>query len=135
MNHQPTLIKLFHLLVNADGSVNEREIAAGKQMIKTEKINESDFNNLLESLKKRNQDVVYAESLEELKKLDHNQQVRCISWLCVIANADGFMDKTEWQFIYNLYYKELGLKLDEIMKLQKELIGLKEKSPMTLAIL
>jgi hypothetical protein len=47
----------------------------------------------------------------------------------VIANADGFMDKTEWQFIYKVYHKELGLNLDEIMKTQKELIALTLKKP------
>lgn len=134
MNHKPTLIKLYHLLVNADNNVNEREIAAGKQMIRAEKIDELEFTNLLESLKKRDQAVVYSESLDELKKLDHEKQVRCIAWLSVIANADGFMDKTEWKFIYNLYYKELALQLDEIMKVQKGLIGLKEKAPITFAV-
>ena len=72
--------------------------------------------------------MVLSECLEELKKLDHKKQARCVAWLCVIANADGFMDKAEWQFIYNLYHKELHLQLDEVMKLQKELIGLKEKN-------
>lgn len=128
MNHKAVLIKLFYLLVHADGKVNEREMASGKQMIKAEGIHEMEFNNLLESLKKRKKDVVYAECLDELKKLDHKTQVRCLAWLSVIANSDGFMDKAEWQFIYNLYHSELRLQLEEIMKKQKELVGLKEKS-------
>ncbi|HLZ16412.1 MAG TPA: TerB family tellurite resistance protein [Cyclobacteriaceae bacterium] len=128
MNQKTTLIKLYHLLVSADGNVDEREIAAGRQMIKVEGIPEVDFNRILDSLKKRISGVVYSECLEELKKLSHDDQVRCIAWLCVIANADGFMDKTEWHFIYKLYHTELALQLDEIMKKQKNLIGLKEKS-------
>jgi uncharacterized tellurite resistance protein B-like protein len=135
MNHKPTLIKLYHLLVNADGVVNEREEAIGKQMTATEGINEFEFDRIIESLKKRNPEVIYSESVEELKKLDHNAQVRCVAWLSVIANADGFMDRTEWQFIYKLYHKELGLKLDDVMKKQKELIGLKERPFLSLAVL
>lgn len=127
MNHRSILIKLFYLLVHADGKVNEREIAGGKQMIKAEGIPEMEFNNLLESLKKRKQNVLYAECLEELKKLDREKQIRCLAWLSVIANADGFMDKTEWQFIYKIYHNELGLQLDDILKKQKELFSLKEK--------
>jgi hypothetical protein len=38
-----------------------------------------------------------------------------------MANADGFMDKSEWQFIYKIYHKELHLPLDDIMEVQKEL--------------
>ena len=132
MNHKPTLIKLFHLLVNADGSINEKEIKAGKQMTKAEGINEFEFDRIIDSLKKRSSSIVYSECVEELKKLNHEMQVRCVAWLSVVANADGFMDRTEWHFIYQLYHKELGLQLDEVMKKQKELISGKERfSPMS----
>jgi uncharacterized tellurite resistance protein B-like protein len=134
MYYKTTLIKLYYLLVSADGTVNDREISAGRQMIKAEGISEFDFNRVQDSLRKRNSGVVYSECLEELKKLSHENQVRCIAWMCVIANADGFMDKTEWHFIYTLYHAELALQLDEIMKEQKKLIGLKEK-PLLLTVL
>jgi len=50
--------------------------------------------------------------------------------LCVVANGDGFMDKTEWQLIYRIYHKELNLPLEEIFKVQKELNRLpREKYP------
>jgi len=41
--------------------------------------------------------------------------------MCVVANADGFMDRAEWQLIYKIYHKELGLPLNEIFSVQKEL--------------
>ena len=126
MSHQ-VIIQLYHLLANVDGRIDEREVLAGKQMIQSEGINEMDFEIKLESLKKRKASVVYSECVEGLKRLSPAKQARYVAWLCVIANADGFMDKTEWQFIYNLYYKELNLNLDEIMKTQKELMGLKKK--------
>ena len=135
MNHKPVLVKLYHLLVNADGNVNEKEIIAGKQMMKAEGIIDFEFDRLIDSLKKRNPQVVLSECIDELKRLDHEKQVRCIAWLSAIANADGFMDKTEWHFIYQLYHKELQLQLTEVMNKQKELIGFKEKSPRMLAVL
>lgn len=134
MNYKPTLIKLFHLLVNADGNVNEREIVAGKNMIKAEGIAEADFERMIESVKKRTTGVVYSECVEELQRFSHDIQIHCIAWLCVIANADGFMDKMEWQFIYKLYHAELHLHLDVIMKKQKELLGIREK-PGIIAVL
>jgi hypothetical protein len=39
----------------------------------------------------------------------------------VLANADGFMDRNEWQLIYQIYHKELALPLSEIFTVQKEL--------------
>ena len=135
MNHKPVLVKLYHLLIHADGNVNEKELIAGRQMLTCEEINDFEFELLIDSLKKRNPSVVLSECVEELKKLDHERQVRCVAWLSAIANADGFMDKTEWHFIYQLYHKELGLQLTEVMSKQKELIGLKQKSSKMLAVL
>jgi uncharacterized tellurite resistance protein B-like protein len=129
MNLKSTLIKLYYLLVHADNELNEREVTVGNQMIKAEGISENDFNASLDQLKKRVESNIYSESIEELKRLDHKSQVRCVAWLCVVANADGFMDKTEWQFIYKIYHTELGLSLDEIMKVQKELVAITFKRP------
>jgi len=135
MNHKPTLIKLYHLLVSADGTINEKELVAGKQMINAEGINEFEFDRIIDNLKKRNASVLYSECVEELKKLDNDKQIRCIVWLSLIVNSDGFMDKTEWHFIYKLYHVELGLQLDDVMKKQKDLITLKEKPSTLMAIL
>lgn len=38
-----------------------------------------------------------------------------------IANADGFMDPTEWRMIYQLYKDELNLNLDDILTQQKKI--------------
>jgi hypothetical protein len=59
--------------------------------------------------------------LHGIRKLEQLQQIRIIAWLCVIANADGFMDRAEWQLIYTIYHKELDLPLSEIFAVQKEL--------------
>ena len=115
------LIKLYFLLIHADGEVSEREKTFGLKMVKTENMNETDFQREIELLKKRSASVIFDESIEELKRLNRTQQVRCMAWLCLCANADGFMDKTEWQLIYKVYHTILGLNQDEIMKAQKEL--------------
>ncbi|HTH57895.1 MAG TPA: TerB family tellurite resistance protein [Cyclobacteriaceae bacterium] len=136
MNLKSALIKMYFLLVHADGEVNDREVQLGNRMAKIEGLSETEFNVILDMLEKRAGANVYDEGIEELRKLDHQNQVRCVAWLCVVANADGFMDKTEWQFIYKVYHKELGLNLDEIMKVQKELIALTAKRPsMYIAVL
>lgn len=109
------------MLVYADGTLNEREIAQGKLLMVMEGIEENEFNSLMETLKSKNQATLLTDSLAALKKLGRKQQIRCVAWLCVVANADGFMDKTEWHFIYNIYHKSLNLPLDEIMAVQKQL--------------
>lgn len=122
IGYKLSLVKLIYLLVHADGNINQKEIQSGLYAAKCEGISEIDYHTIIESLKKRNPSVLYAEAVEVLKKQPHEIQVRYITWLCLIANADGFMDTAEWQLIYKLYNVELKLPLDEIMKMQKELM-------------
>lgn len=121
MDFKTTLASLYYLLIFADGKVNDRELARGKQMMEAEGVDVSKFDEQLEVFKNKNITALYTECLAGLKKLDKNLQVRSIAWLCVIANSDGFMDKEEWILIYKIYHTELKLSLDEVMKTQKEL--------------
>lgn len=122
MKHKSVLAKLYYTLIHADNKMNEREAALGRQMVHYEGFSESSFQREVNSLSGRPAQVIYKEIVEGLNRLEPALQVRCIAWMCVIANADGFMDKKEWQFIYQLYHKELRLPLDQIMKVQNELI-------------
>jgi uncharacterized tellurite resistance protein B-like protein len=122
MNNKGVIVKLYYQLINSDGKVNEHEISLGKRMMEVEKISAADFHFYLESIKKKELSVIYKETLSDMRRLTPDQQIRCIAWLCVLANSDGFMDKAEWQFIYKIYHKELNLPLTDIMEVQKELV-------------
>lgn len=127
MNYKTIITQLYFLLIHADGSVNEREIAVGKQMVRTEGLNEEEFTASLELLKSRDTVKMYKDLVRGMQTLNRKMQIRAVGWLCVLANADGFMDKAEWQFIYKVYHRELNLPLEEIMKVQSELIRLTQR--------
>lgn len=110
------------MLIHTDGKVNEGEISLGKKMIQTEGIGEHEFDAILKNLEGKEISQIYLQTLADLKRLSRNEQIRCIAWLCVLANADGFMDRVEWQFIYKVYHKELQLPLNVIMETQKDLV-------------
>ncbi len=121
MNYNSIITNLYFMLIIADGTISEKEITSGDHMINVESINETEFKAQMASAKSRDQAMLLRECLAGLKKLNRNQQIRIIAWLCVVANADGFMDRAEWQLIYRIYHKELNLPLEEIFKVQKEL--------------
>jgi len=121
MNYKTILIQLYYILINADGHVNHHEQSTGKNLVKYEGLEEEEFRAQLESLKSKSCPLLLEDCIKSLKKLDRNQQIRMIAWLCVVANGDGFMDRSEWQLIYKIYHKELHLPLEEIFKVQKEL--------------
>ncbi len=122
MSFKSIIIRLYYMLIYSDGKVNDGEVSLGKRMIQAEGISESEFVFQLDSLKGRDVAIIYKETLAELKRLKTDRQIRCIAWLCVLANSDGFMDRAEWQFIYKIYHKELQLPLDVIMEVQKDLV-------------
>lgn len=124
MKHNSVLAKLYYTLIHADNKMNERELALGRQMVHCEGLSETSFDSEVAALSTKPAPVIFKEIVDGLKRLEPALQIRCIAWMCVIANADGFMDKKEWQFIYQLYHKELSLPLDQIMKVQNELIKL-----------
>lgn len=133
MNYSTILTNLYYLLIYADGSVNEKEVACIKQMIKIEGLSERDFQAQMLVLPSKDQSLLFAETVAGLKRLSKAQQVRVVAWMCVVANADGFMERSEWQFIYRVYHKELALPLNEIFAVQKELNRLIwEQSTMTI---
>lgn len=121
MNYNTLIARMYFLLVYADGSVNSKEIAISRQMVKIEGLNEEEFDVQLKLLQSKDRDALFIDSMVAMKELSYSQQVRIIAWLCVIANADGFMDRGEWQLIYKIYHKELNLPLHDIFSVQKDL--------------
>ncbi|HEY0653140.1 MAG TPA: TerB family tellurite resistance protein [Chryseosolibacter sp.] len=121
MTYNTLLTRLYFLLVYADGSVNDKELSTARQMVRVEGFNEEEFNAQIKLLKSKDKDGLYAETMMALKQVSLKDQVRIIAWMCVIANADGFMDRSEWQLIYKIYHKELNLPLHLIFAVQKEL--------------
>jgi uncharacterized tellurite resistance protein B-like protein len=121
MNYNTIITKLYFLLIYADGNVNDKEVSTAKKMVQAESINEIEFTTQMVVLKSKDKEVLFQECMTDIKKLDYKQQIRVVAWLCVIANADGFMDRAEWQLIYKIYHKELGLPLHDIFEVQKEL--------------
>jgi uncharacterized tellurite resistance protein B-like protein len=121
LDYPSTIIGLYYLVIGADGKITDKEIALGKKVIVAEGFDETKFELTLNKYKETDLNKLYKDCLVGLKKLKPQQQIRCLSWMCVIANSDGFMDKREWELIYKIYHTELSLSLDEIMKTQREL--------------
>lgn len=128
MNYKSILTQLYFILIYADGQVNDHERLSGASLVQLEMLDEAEFRVQLEYLKSKNREAILADCIQSLKRLNRTQQIRVIAWLCVVANGDGYMDKAEWQLIYNIYHKELNLPLEEIFQVQKELNRLPRKN-------
>ena len=115
------LVALYHLLINADGNVDEKELKMGEFMKKYEKIDDWEFNLHLNRISELDKDQVVKNCVESLNKCDYEARVKCIAWMSMIANSDGFMAPEEWKLIYHIYNTELKLNLADILEVQRNL--------------
>lgn len=114
-------IKLYYLLTYADGELHQKEREMGERMLGHETVTGDKFNDQISYLEQLNKDEIFNDCMRELSGFRKNDQINTLAWMCLIANADGFMDKNEWDLIYRIYHKTLGLDLREITDRQKEL--------------
>ncbi|MFM8851118.1 MAG: TerB family tellurite resistance protein [Cytophagales bacterium] len=121
LDYFSTITGLYSLVIGTDGNITEKELTLGRKMVKAEGFDEAKFDSMLSEFKAFDKAKLLKGCIAGLKNLVPAKQLRCISWMCVIANSDGFMDKREWELIYTIYHKELNLSLDDIMKTQREL--------------
>jgi uncharacterized tellurite resistance protein B-like protein len=112
--------RLYFLLITADGEVNDKEI---KMWVKVAALYgfDHDFNEQLDLLKVGGKKQLLASCIRDLKNTTIEEQVNLMALLCVLANADGFMHKTEWELIYSIYHKELKLNQLEILETERHL--------------
>lgn len=115
------LVALYHLLINADGHVDDKEIRMGELMKKHENIDDWEFNYHLNRIAEQGKEKIISDCINSLKKCDHEWRIKCIAWMSLIANSDGFMAPEEWKLIYYIYNTELKLNLSDILEMQKQL--------------
>lgn len=115
------LVRLYQLLALADGNLSESERTMGEQMAHLESLDVEWFHSQVKSLAAVPANVLLTESVAGLKELPRPKQVNALAWMCVIANADGFMDSREWALIYSLYHKQLGLELGMVQQAERHL--------------
>ena len=115
------LVALYHRLITADGHVDEKELRMGEVMKKYENIDDWEFDYHLQRISELDKEIILSDCISSLKKCDYDWKIRCIAWLSLIANSDGFMDPEEWKLIYKIYNTELRLNLTDILNMQKSL--------------
>lgn len=127
MMTEQLLHQLLFLIVYADNIAHEREILLAQNMCLMAGF-DADISEKFKDLIHQDRYHLLKKSVDELKKLPKDLQIRTVAKLCIIANADGFMDKDEWQLIYSIYHNELKLHLDDVLQTQREIVvEMKEK--------
>ncbi|MCK5105199.1 MAG: hypothetical protein KAR17_20390, partial [Cyclobacteriaceae bacterium] len=70
-NYIEGLVSLYHLLINADGYVDEKELIMGKLMKKNESIDDLEFSNHLNKISELDKSQVVEKCIVSLNKCEY----------------------------------------------------------------
>ncbi len=88
-NYQLGLLYLVHLLINADGIVNESEQNTLIKIRDKEKISDSVFNEFQRTVKFSKLKDIYVKSLELINSCNDEEKKRALVHLYKISQIDG----------------------------------------------
>ena len=103
-DYQKSLLALYYIMIHADGELTDKEEKMGELMRDHEEIDKTFYTTYLESISSASMDKIYRDCVNSLNKCSYEDKTRCLAWLSNIANVDGFMDKKEWELIYQLFF-------------------------------
>jgi uncharacterized tellurite resistance protein B-like protein len=88
-NYQLGLLYLVHLLINADGIVNENEEKALVKIQEKEKISLELFEGFLHDVKTKKPKMIYQEGIALINACDDKRKLNAFAHLYKLSEVDG----------------------------------------------
>jgi uncharacterized tellurite resistance protein B-like protein len=108
------LLSLVHLLVSADGVIDENEIAALKKIKEREKIPDDIFNAFQTGLKTRKEREIYQQGIESINQCTDEEKLRAFVILYKMSEVDGRVHVKEVRLLlYSI--KMAGIEFDDVV--------------------
>lgn len=114
-NYQLGLLYLVHLLVSADGVVDENELAALDKIKTREKISDDVFNQFKNDIAVRKEKDIYQSGLSFIGQCTDEEKLRAFSILYKMSEVDGRVHVKEVRLL--LYSaRTTGVEFDDVVK-------------------
>src|SRR5579862_9195169 len=88
-NYQLGLLYLVHLLINADGIVNENEEKALTKIREREKISGSVFDEFLQDTQTKKPKEIYQKGIDHINECDDERKLNAFVHLYKLSEVDG----------------------------------------------
>lgn len=112
------LLYLVHLLVGADGVVDETETKALQNIRKREKIGEDVFAEFEQSVKAMKEKDIYQQGIEYLNKCNDEEKLNAFVLLYKMTEVDGRVHVKEVRLLlYSI--KMTGIEFDDVVNKAK----------------
>lgn len=88
-NYQLGLLYLVHLLINADGIVNENEEKALQKIREKEKIPSDVFEEFLKDVKTKTPKTIYQDGIALINECDDERKLNALAHIYKLTEVDG----------------------------------------------
>jgi uncharacterized tellurite resistance protein B-like protein len=114
-NYQLGLLYLVHLLVSADGVVDEKELAALEKIKSREKISNDVFGQFKTDITVKKERDIYQSGLEYLSQCSNEERLQAFAILYKMSEVDGRVHVKEVRLL--LYSTKMtGVEFDDVVK-------------------
>lgn len=114
-NYQLGLLYLVHLLVSADGVVDEKELAALEKIKSREKIPDAVFTQFKTDISVKKERDIYQSGLECLSQCTNEERLQAFAILYKMSEVDGRVHVKEVRLL--LYSTKMtGVEFDDVVK-------------------
>lgn len=109
-----TLAYMFFLIMSADKVAHFDEFILLNKILKFESIEKKSFMMTVDQLSQLNQTEIYTNGIRLLKSLSKSEQEKCLTYMLLIAKADGTLDLKENSLIHQICTNELDILFESI---------------------
>jgi uncharacterized tellurite resistance protein B-like protein len=114
------LLYLIHLLVNADGVVNEEEEKTMQKIREKEKILSDVFEEFLMEVKTKSPKYIYNEGITLINECDDNKKLKALAHMYKLTEIDGSVHVKEVRLLlYSI--KMTAIEFSDVVVAAKEL--------------
>lgn len=114
------ILYLVHLIISADGVIDESELKALEIIIETEKMDTNIYREFIQDTGDMSEKEIFHTGIELISQCTREQMVRAFAWLMKISESDGHVHAKEVRFL--LYsVKKAGIGFNEVVSEAKKL--------------
>jgi uncharacterized tellurite resistance protein B-like protein len=114
-NYQLGILNLTHLLVSADGVVDEQEKQALARLRKLEQIDDEVFEAFFQTIGSKKERDIYKEGIDSINACTDEEKLRALALLYKMSEVDGRVHAKEVRLL--LYSIRLtGIEFDDVVK-------------------
>ena len=118
---QEAFAHLYYLMLSADRFATLSELEVGSKVIEFEGFDKGSVMKQIDDLSANPRNQIIGESIDLLKSISKEDQLKCLAYVKMIAMSDGSFDESESDLLHNIGSNELNILPQEIDAVEKKL--------------